>query len=272
MYNAHVGKLIGKPCIVFTDTEYTKYGNFVTFPFMSAICTPNNFNVDLGSKHIRYRGYHELAYLWPKYFQPDPSILDELKVGKDEKFVIMRFVAFKAHHDIGVTGVTLENKIKAVEKLSKYAKVFISSESKLPKKLDKYRFHLPSEKFQNALFYAYLYFADSQTTTTEAACLGTPAIRCNTFACSPQERSNFVELEERYGLIKNFNVKDQEKAIDMAFEWVKKENLKNAWVKKRQKLLKDKIDVTAFMTWFIEEYPNSYEIMKNNPNYQRRFK
>ena len=30
------------------------------------------------------------------------------------------------------------------------------------------------------------------------------------------------------------------------------------WVKKREKLLKDKIDVTAFMTEFIEKYPESF--------------
>lgn len=31
-------------------------------------------------------------------------------------------------------------------------------------------------------------------------------------------------------------------------------------------MLSDKIDVTAFMVWFIENYPKSAKIMKENPS------
>jgi hypothetical protein len=37
-------------------------------------------------------------------------------------------------------------------------------------------------------------------------------------------------------------------------------------------MLKEKIDLTAFLTWLIEEYPLSREIIMNNPDYQYRFK
>ena len=36
-------------------------------------------------------------------------------------------------------------------------------------------------------------------------------------------------------------------------------------------MLSEKIDVTAFMVWFVENYPESVEIMKKNPDYQLRF-
>lgn len=32
------------------------------------------------------------------------------------------------------------------------------------------------------------------------------------------------------------------------------------------------IDYVAFLTWFIENYPESQKIMKENPDYQWRFK
>jgi hypothetical protein len=32
------------------------------------------------------------------------------------------------------------------------------------------------------------------------------------------------------------------------------------------------IDPTAFLTWFIEKYPESSKIMKENPDYQFNFK
>ena len=37
-------------------------------------------------------------------------------------------------------------------------------------------------------------------------------------------------------------------------------------------MLADKIDITSFMVWFIENYPNSSDIMKKNPEYQYNFK
>ena len=39
-----------------------------------------------------------------------------------------------------------------------------------------------------------------------------------------------------------------------------------------KKLLTETIDVNAFMVWFIVNYPESHIIMKNNPQYQYRFK
>ena len=49
-------------------------------------------------------------------------------------------------------------------------------------------------------------------------------------------------------------------------------NLKEEWQVRRQKMLVDKIDVSAFYVWFIENYPESARIMKENPDYQYRFK
>ena len=37
-------------------------------------------------------------------------------------------------------------------------------------------------------------------------------------------------------------------------------------------MLKEKIDVTDFMIWFIENYPKSVQTMKVNPDYQYKFR
>jgi hypothetical protein len=37
-------------------------------------------------------------------------------------------------------------------------------------------------------------------------------------------------------------------------------------------MLSKQIDVTAFLVWFIENYPESAQIMKKDPDYQLRFK
>jgi predicted glycosyltransferase len=110
---------------------------------------------------------------------------------------------------------------------------------------------------------------DTQTSTTEAACLGTPAVRCNSFV-GKNDMSNFIELENIYDLIFNFNI--PEKAIEKSIELIQEQDLKEKWINKKERLLKNKIDVTAFMTWFIEDYPESSRMMKENPSFQERFR
>lgn len=268
-YISQVGTLIGKPSLIFTDTEHAKLANKLTFPFASVILTPSCFKLDLGKKQIRYNGYHELAYLHPNYFKPDPSVLDLLGVEKDEKYIIMRFVSWGASHDVGHSGLSPEMKRKAVREFSKHAKVFITSETLLPKDLEKYRIRIPPDRIHDALYYATLLYGESATMASECSILGTPAIFLDNAG-----RGYTDEQEKIYGSVFNFteSIEDQKKSIQKCIELLQAENLKQEWQKKRKKLLEDKIDVTAFMTRFIENYPESFKIMKANPEYQKRFK
>jgi len=110
---------------------------------------------------------------------------------------------------------------------------------------------------------------DSQTMTSEAAVLGTPAIRMNSFV----GRISYLEEEEhRYGLTYGFKPDQFDQMVLKIEELLKMPNLKQEWQKRRQKMLSEKIDVTAFMVWFVENYPDSVNIMKENPDYQRQFK
>ena len=49
-------------------------------------------------------------------------------------------------------------------------------------------------------------------------------------------------------------------------------NLKEECETRRQKMISEKIDYARFLTWFIENYPESNKIMKEDPDYQYRFK
>lgn len=77
-------------------------------------------------------GYNELAYLHPNRFTPDRRVLEKLNVKEEDKYVVIRFIAFNGSHDIDITGLSFDNKMKAIKEFSKYAKVFISSEKELP--------------------------------------------------------------------------------------------------------------------------------------------
>lgn len=266
--SAHISKILRKPYIISSDSEPVALGRILSFPFADAIYIPSSFNKKLkNSKIIKIDGYKEMAYLHPNYFNPDPSVYDELGLSCNDEYIVLRFVAMSAYHDVGKKGI--QNKIEFVQELSKYTNVYISSEKPLPAELLKYKLPTKSTRMHDVLYYAKMLVCDSQTTTTEAAILGTPAIRCNSFV-GENDMGNFIELEIKYGLI--FNYKNSNDARNKAIELVQRRNLKEEWKPKRDCLLKDKIDVNKFMVWFVENYPDSLKIMKNNPDTQYQFK
>ena len=268
-YLAHVSAILKVPHIAFEDTELSPEQFILYAPFTDVICTPEAFSAKISpKKHIRFKGYKELAYLHPNRYKPDDNLFSNLQIDKHEKYVILRFNAFGASHDIGRKGFNLADKRLLVKTLENYARVLISSEVKIPDDLEKYRFTIPLYMMHDALFFATLLVGDTQTSTTEAACLGTPAIRSNSFV-GPKDMSNFIELEKKYNLI--YNISNPKDAIEMADKFIHEKDIKIKWHEKTKLMLKDKIDVTAFMLWFIEEYPNSFRIMKENPDYQTRF-
>ena len=245
---AHMSKLTHIKSIIFTDTEHAKLANSITFPFADVICTPSSFKNDLGKKQIRYNGYHELAYLHPNYFTPNPAVLDEIGLTEDDTFIILRFVSWNASHDVGHSGI--QNKIELVQKLEKYGRVLITSEGKLGDGLEKYQIKVSPEKMHDLLYYASLYVGEGATMAAESAILGTPAIYVSSLVGT---MGNFVELEEKYGLI--FNYSSSDRILDKAIELIQRKNLKQEWKAKRDVLFDDKIDVTEFMLDLIE---NSY--------------
>jgi len=248
---AQLGRLVKIPTIVFTDTEHAKLANILTFRFADVICTPGSYSGRVPSqKHVTFDGYKELAYLHPNYFKPDPAILDRLNIAKDDRFVVLRFVSWKASHDIGQHGFI--NKEEFITKLKDHGRLLIASEHELSKNLEKYRISVPPEKIHDLLYYTMMYIGEGATMASEAAVLGTPAIYVNTLRLGYLD-----EQEEKYGLVYNFSDPKtaQEQAFRKAVELLEDKNLRRKWRKKREKLLKEKINVTAWMTEFIENYP-----------------
>lgn len=269
---AHVSKIIGKPHIDFIDTEHADIAYWLTYPFTDAICTPLCFRREIKSKHLIYNGYMELAYLHPNYFRPDPAVLEYLGVSKNDKFIIMRLIAWEATHDIHSRGFPKDFLEKAIKSLEEYGYVFITSEQKLNKNFEKYKIPIAPEKLHSALYYASLYFGEGGTTAVEAALLGTPSVHVEAFKIKSGEvvdatkiHGNFDDLVNKYGMLYTFA--DPNKALNKALEILKDENAKREMKRKRERLLKDKIDVTAWMTDFIERYPESfYEYKRQEKN------
>lgn len=256
---SHIGFLTRKPSITFTDTEGVKLSEKLTLPFTNAVCTPDCFREDFGKKHVRYRGYHELAYLHPNYFKPDPSIFEDLGISKKEKFIAVRFISWKAVHDIGLHGIRDTEKLKFIKELEEFGRVFVTSEQRMGKKLEKYRISAPLEKIHSILYHSDLYIGEGGTMAVEAAILGTPAIHVeSTSQGTPTgERSgNFLELRDKYGLLSMFS--EENAALSKAVEILENGKSKKIWKKRREKLLNEKIDVNEWMIKFINNFPDSF--------------
>ena len=243
---------------------FVKYAHPAADHILSPACA-----IRRTQKMIGYSGYHELAYLHPNRFNPDESVLSEIGVQPGEKYFILRFNAFKAHHDVGVQGLSLENKRQLISLLERHGKVFITTERNIDDEFKPYQLKVSPDKAHSLMYYATMLVGDSQTMTSEAAVLGTPAIRCNTFV----RRISYLEEEEfKYNLTYGFLPENSDSLFSKINELLEMPNIKKEWKNRRENMLNDKIDVTAFFSWFIENYPESALIMRENPDYQYRFK
>ena len=252
IYAAQVSWLLRKPHISLEDTGNMEQIRLYK-PFTKIILTSTSFKRDLGRKQIYYDGYHELAYLHPNLFKPDDSVLARLNIEKNQPYVIMRFISWEASHDMGHRGISKENKIRALNEFLKYARVFISSEGRLPDELEPYRFKIGPEYMHDALAFATLVYGESATMASESAMLGVPSIFLDNTG-----RFYTGELEDKYRLVFNFSesLEDQERSIQKAVEILKDITIREEWQQRRRKMLEDKIDVTNFMVWFVEHYSN----------------
>ena len=220
-------------------------------PLSDVVFTPDC--IHRKTKHaVYYAGTHELAYLHPRRFRPDPAVLHHAGLTEDERFFIMRFVALKGHHDIGQQGLTLEQKRTLIDLLKPHGRVIITSERAIEPGFEQYRLPVAPEEIHSLMAYSAMFVGDSQTMTSEAAVLGIPALKCNTFA---GRLSVPNMLEQKYDLCYAF----QPTQFDEMYHHIAQllaqnpEKLRSEWMAKRERMLQDMIDPTQFYVDYIED-------------------
>lgn len=266
----YIGNNKNIPSIVFCDDDLSVVKQFsLILMKASYILSPEITNLEkYNSKKIAFSGYKELAYLHPNHFTPNIEIVKEFNPELSPYF-ILRLVSLRAYHDVGMKGLKNEQVKELINLLSIYGKVYISSERELPSKFEKYRLKISPKNIAHVLYYAQMFIGDSQTMTSEAAILGTPAFRCNDFA---GKISVMEEKETKYGLSFNFPPIKYNEMFNKIKNLLNSENYKESFKEKRDKMLSEKIDLSLYMTWLFENYPNSIQTIKNSPNYQYKFK
>jgi predicted glycosyltransferase len=264
-YAAHAAWFTRKPHIAFDDTDKNPYEHFLYVPFTKTIFTPIVYKRDFGKKHLRFDGFMELCSTHPNYFIPAIKHTERLlNLSPGERFAVLRFVSWEASHDLGMSGMSREEKFELVKQLSLHTRVIISSESELPKQLAPYAYRIHPALMHDLLYRASLLVSESLTMSAEAAFLGTPSI------CVSVATAGTLDEEVRLKLIELFRT--TEGVINRALEIIRDEKYKERFQAFSGKLVQEKVDVTALMTWAIENYPGSIGILKANSRFLDVFK
>lgn len=252
----HVGRLTRVPSLYFTKASplVTKLIAKVAFPFADRIVTPDCLPDEVmkpawRKKWMRYPGYHELCYLHPAVFTPDAEVKKELGVGADERYFIVRLIAWQASHDVGQSGWSLDMTRRVIGALEPHGRVFISPEGRIDPSLEKYRIPIRPDRMHHALAFATMCLGDSGTMPAEAAVLGTPSLRCDTLA---KRQPVFEELEKRYGLCLNYDPAEIDAVIAKIGELLAAEDLRGEWQRRRMKMLSEKNNTSQWMADFVE--------------------
>ncbi len=247
-------KLMRRPFYVVEDSAGSNALRRIhkfTLPMIKKIFTPTSYNSDFKEKQIRVPSYDELLYLHPKRFTPDKNILKKYGYESIDKYAILRFVAWTAHHDFGESGIDLKTKRTIIDILKKHNyRVLISSEGKLEDEFAEYQIKIQPEDMHHILAYATIFIGDSQSMSSESAILGTSVIRSNSWVGTIDDEGNFKELEKKYDLM--YNISKAEDVIIKLNELLETDDLKSKWLSKRKVMLKDKIDYTSFLLWYFE--------------------
>jgi predicted glycosyltransferase len=240
------------PIVVFYDTEHANLSNMITYPMARAVVTPRAYQKSIRiTRHIRYNGYQELAYTHPNVFAPSPSVLALEGLAPGEPFSIVRLVNWAASHDIRDSGI--QNLRAVVEALSPYGRVILSSEKPLPPDLDTLTLRGSRQNMLHLQAFASLFFGESATMASECAMLGTPAIFLST-----SQRGYINEQQARYDMVYSFNDPrtGQVQALQKARELLEDPATPANWQIKRERMLNELIDVTAFIVKTVLEYAN----------------
>lgn len=278
---AHIGWLLRKPTINIGEDDAMVVPITVDFlkPFVQVRISPCVcFNGSMEDKSVKIESYQELAYLHPNHFKPSKAKVEKYRIETDNPYFIMRFSSLNAHHDKGIKGINKEIAQRLVDILKPHGQIYITSERPLEPEFEPYRIKINPLDMHHVMAFASLYIGDSQTMAAEAGVLGVPFVRFNDFVGrigyldeleekQSKQYVDYLNLDHHYDLGVGIRA-SEEGSVERLCQTVERlasmpsEERKRIYGERRQRMLADKIDYAKFLTWFIENYPQSVDQAK----------
>ena len=290
-----IGWLLRRPSINIGEDDAAVVGKYIKMvaPFIDIRLTPIVCNDGKLEPHsVHYPSNMELGYLHPNHFTPNKEVVEAYGIDTSKPYFIMRFASLKAHHDDGIRGINTEVAQKLVDILAPHGQIYITSERELEPQFEPYRIRINPLDMHHVMAFASLYIGDSQTMAAEAGVLGTPFVRFNDFV----GRIGYLrELEDTYQLgygihasplteespIRRNDGSLQPSGTEALYSAVEAlvampANERRAlFHSRREQMLREKIDYAKYLTWFIENYPQSGKETKDkqtNNTFWEQFK
>ena len=285
--------LVRKPIVIVgeDDAAVVPLFSYQALPLAQCVVSPttcDDWHWERKSAH--FPGYLELGYLHPNNFTPSEDVLKKYDIDASKPYFIMRFSSLNAHHDKGIKGINTEIAERLVKILEPHGRIYITSERPLEPQFEQYRIKINPLDMHHVMAFASLYIGDSQTMAAEAGVLGVPFVRFNDFV----GRIGYLrELEDKYelgygvhatvlsadspirrndGTVQPSGVEELYKRVETLVAMPSAER-KATFAARRAKMLEDKVDCAKFLTYFIENYPQSADqTRKADAEFWEKFK
>lgn len=273
-YTTIAAKLCNIKHIIIDDTEHAAQQMRFFSNQSDSVILPTCFWMNLRADELRFPGNIELFYLHKNRYAPSP-VWDLLNIKKDTRYALVRFVKWNAWHDTKlVGGFTLDQKRELIQRLSRHLRVFISSEEELPADLEPYRIQIPIDRMHDVQAAASLFVGESATMASESVVLGTPAIYIDEVGrgyTDEEAREQLLWMYRPVPSAKELKANEPGWILGGVKECIEKvEEIASvdfdvaSYQQRYIQWLNAKIDCTAWLSWFIENYPQSQQQTREN--------
>jgi len=264
-----VGRIKRTPSVFVTDDDLNAVpessilmasANYILAP---DICELGRYN----KKKWGYYGYKSIFHLHPNRFLPDVNKIHINLVNKAYFFI--RTVSVTSAHDVGKRGIDDDLLRKIIKVLKSHGDIVLNSERELPEDLQKYVLDFHKNDVAHYIANAKIFISDSTTMCAEAAIMGVPAIEIDDWF---SDFKQYYELNGKYKLLFGFGVEDFTPIKSKIEDFLKHKNLDKTFKERKQLMLNNKIDTSAFLIWMIKNYPKSSEEFFKDTTMQLKFK
>ena len=253
-YLAVLSHLLGITCVTYDDTDI----NPRLLPLIrqsTYLISPVTYPYKFHKRHFLLPAMKELAYLHPNKFQNK----------KEKSGVFLRVTRTDSIHHSSASKLDLGAVDIYMDKLSQTQTIYLSAE------MDFGLGRNPSIKLADPLDIhkqlasCRVFWGNSATMAAEAAVLGVPAI-----IVSAEEFAYLKELES-YGLLFYYHPENILDSFNKLASILNGDPPESHFMKSRDSLVREKMDMTDFLIWFLENLPQSAEILGKDPEYTQRF-
>ena len=241
-------RLFNKPCILMDDTEHNAMNHKLYLPCCTAVLTPFYFKKELGNrnKQITFNAYVEQLYLHSAYYKKSNLVIEELNL-KPKEYVIVRYIAYDAHHDMKAHPLSTETKKSILKEISKRYRVLVSLEKGVDDPFyEDYVLNISPEKMHDLEANAKFMVTEGATMASESFVHGVPFLYINPLKCGN------IDYECEHYPNRCFQTTDENSVFDIIDRLMKNDIDAD---EEKSDVEKKTINPTEFLEQYIENYP-----------------